>query len=93
MVNISFTKRNSYIGYVEATYHGNITYDRIIEISTIENLTIINIKNVTHEWEPEGERIKLEVHYFAPNVEQGEQIKKELEKYIEMDTVVIYKIR
>ena len=89
IIVIKNTKENAYIGHVDVWYYNSTSYQRVLEISDTENLTIIEIYNHTED----GNLKIIEVTYYAPHYKDGEMVKKRLEKYPEIESIGLYKPR
>ena len=90
-IKITYTKENGYIGHVEVYFHDNTTYERIYEIIEDENLSIIKIENINDEVRPNIFEKNILVYIRSPTWKEGEEVKNKLEKYPEIDFIILYK--
>lgn len=76
-------QKSNYLGYALAQYNENVTYERVIEISEKENLTIIFLYNLNGLYS---------VRYYAPTLTDAKHIRIILLPYPEIMSVAIYAI-
>jgi len=86
---IYYDKELHYRGAAHVFYKPETNLSTIINISFNENITILSIRNITNEY---NEVSYIKVIYYAPKWEDGDNIRKKLEKYDEVSSIALMRI-